>query len=531
MRRIVFLLLLASATLYAQTNMAEIRKQVVETALGLKGVPYVYGAESPPDALDCSGFVQYVYRKAAGLEIPRNSRQQWASGYPIKMTEIRPGDVFVFDTSGSGPSHVALYIGNGSMIQAASEGPQTGVIVSSLSERYWASRLLGARSFLDHPSGAEGGAASQAPAPAAAPSAAQAVPKAATVPAAPSVTSSTPAPGQAAASPATATPAAPSVTTGPPAPAPAATATPAAPSVTTATPAPAPAATAAPAAPVRAAAAVAPAPAATAAPPTPVPAAAVVTSPPPATAPASSPGDSIPVSEIGFTLGTTASVVTDRIPAAVGSMLAFTINNGTGRSGQFQVDFYRASADFSQNVSLRHLVVTIADGAGYRLDPFLFDEPGRYRLNVKTAGNIQLMQRTFEVVQVGKGGAIQAYSGTRAPTVAIAKGTPLTKVGLIVGAASPDQGSPLTAALASALVLRVANGTGVDRDFEFLLYRMATGGGENLILDDERARLPKGGWIELKPVLLSEPGIYRFVAKSSENDLLLQRTIVVESGK
>jgi len=491
MRRIVFLLLLASATLYAQTNMAEIRKQVVETALGLKGVPYVYGAESPPDALDCSGFVQYVYRKAAGLEIPRNSRQQWASGYPIKMTEIRPGDVFVFDTSGSGPSHVALYIGNGSMIQAASEGPQTGVIVSSLSERYWASRLLGARSFLDHPSGAEGGAASQAPAPAAPPSAAQAVPKAATVPAAPSVTSSTPAPGQAAASPATATPAAP----------------------------------------VPAAAAVAPAPAATAAPPTPVPAAAVVTSPPPATAPASSPGDSIPVSEIGFTLGTTASVVTDRIPAAVGSMLAFTINNGTGRSGQFQVDFYRASADFSQNVSLRHLVVTIADGAGYRLDPFLFDEPGRYRLNVKTAGNIQLMQRTFEVVQVGKGGAIQAYSGTRAPTVAIAKGTPLTKVGLIVGAASPDQGSPLTAALASALVLRVANGTGVDRDFEFLLYRMATGGGENLILDDERARLPKGGWIELKPVLLSEPGIYRFVAKSSENDLLLQRTIVVESGK
>ena len=39
----------------------------LNTALSLKGVPYVYGAESPPDVVDCSGFVQYVYKKAAGL--------------------------------------------------------------------------------------------------------------------------------------------------------------------------------------------------------------------------------------------------------------------------------------------------------------------------------------------------------------------------------------------------------------------------------------------------------------------------------
>gem|GEM_PF-5518814 len=239
----------------------------------------------------------------------------------------------------------------------------------------------------------------------------------------------------------------------------------------------------------------------------------------------------MPVSEIGFTLGTRPSVVTDRIPAAAGSMLAFTITNATGKSGKFEIDFYKANADLSKTVPLRHLAVAIAAGGHYRLDPYLFDEPGRYRLNVKTAGNIQLMQRSFEVVQIGRGGAIQAYTGQSAPTVAIPKGTPLTRVGLIVGQEPPEQGGSLRAAKGSALVLRVANGTGVARDFVFLLYRMAREGvqgpgGE--VLSEQRARLPSGGWIELSPVLLSGEGSYRFVVKTGENDLLLQRTIVID---
>ena len=87
MRIAILAFALAAASLSAQTGMADLRAAIVNTALGLKGVPYVYGAESPPDAVDCSGFVQYVYKKAAGLEIPRNSRQQWEAGYPITMSE------------------------------------------------------------------------------------------------------------------------------------------------------------------------------------------------------------------------------------------------------------------------------------------------------------------------------------------------------------------------------------------------------------------------------------------------------------
>ncbi|MGO8692665.1 MAG: C40 family peptidase [Rectinemataceae bacterium] len=428
MRIAILAFALAAASLSAQTGIADLRAAIVNTALSLKGVPYVYGAESPPDAVDCSGFVQYVYKKAAGLEIPRNSRQQWEAGYPITMSEIRPGDVVVFDTSGSGPSHVALYIGDGSMIQAASEGPETGVIVSSTSDRYWAARLLGARSFLDVPGAAKTEGLSTT---------AGAAPTASSVPA---------------------------------------------------------------------------------------PSTAHLAAPKPAAS------DTIPVSEIGFTLGPRPSVIADGVPTAAGSMLAFTITNGTGSNGSFQIDFYKDNLDFSRVVPLKHLTVSIEAKGHYRLAPFLFDQSGRYRLNVKTAGNTQLMQRSFEVVRIGKGGAIQAYTGRNAPQVTLPNGTAVTRIGLVVGSEAPSQGGTIRTARGSAILLRVANGTPVDRDFKFLLYKTAEGDGSVMVLTEDRARLPRGAWIELSPVLLSEAGVYRFVVKSPENDLLLQRTILVDQA-
>ena len=120
----------------AQTTVADLRTEIVRRPPRPKGVPYVYGAEPPPDAVDCSGFVQYVYRKAAGLEIPRNSRQQWAFGYPIKMSEIRPGRCLRVSTrAGAAPATWPSTSARAPMIQAASEGPETGVMVSSTSDR------------------------------------------------------------------------------------------------------------------------------------------------------------------------------------------------------------------------------------------------------------------------------------------------------------------------------------------------------------------------------------------------------------
>jgi pyruvate/2-oxoglutarate dehydrogenase complex dihydrolipoamide acyltransferase (E2) component len=190
MRRSVVALALAAAAACAAAEPSEagLRKAIVETALTFRGVPYVYGAESP-NAFDCSGFVRYVYGKATGLVIPRTSKAMFAAGTPVKPNQAQPGDVLVFDTVGGAPSHVALVLDGKSMIHAASAGPVTGVIVSPLSDRYFAPRVIGAREFLERATAIP----MPAPEPAAAPAPAKPAPSPAPAPAKPAAV---PAPAQ-----------------------------------------------------------------------------------------------------------------------------------------------------------------------------------------------------------------------------------------------------------------------------------------------------------------------------------------------
>ncbi len=148
----LFALGMCVARLFAEPGVGALspnaaRRRLVDTAQAYLGAPYVYGAESPP-SFDCSGFVQYVYLKALDLELPRNSRSQYAAGKAVTRGELSPGDVLVFDTVGGAPSHVALYLGDSTMIHAVSAGPKTGVIVSRLDDSYFGPRYLGARRFL-----------------------------------------------------------------------------------------------------------------------------------------------------------------------------------------------------------------------------------------------------------------------------------------------------------------------------------------------------------------------------------------------
>jgi hypothetical protein len=134
-----------TATLSASSH--DVRNAIVDKAKTFLGVPYVYGAESP-EAFDCSGFVRYVYRQVTGMELPRCARDYPLAGEGISFEAAEPGDVIVFDTVGGRASHVAIYMGSGKMIHAASAGAETGIIISSVSERYWAPKVLGVRSFL-----------------------------------------------------------------------------------------------------------------------------------------------------------------------------------------------------------------------------------------------------------------------------------------------------------------------------------------------------------------------------------------------
>jgi peptidoglycan DL-endopeptidase LytE len=118
---------------------------VVRTAFNQVGSRYVWGA-SRPGAFDCSGFTMYVMRQY-GVSLPHSSRAQFNMGRAVTRSGLQAGDlVFFRGYSGGGVGHVGLYIGNNKMVHAST--PSTGVIVSSLSERYYVSRYLGARRVL-----------------------------------------------------------------------------------------------------------------------------------------------------------------------------------------------------------------------------------------------------------------------------------------------------------------------------------------------------------------------------------------------
>ncbi|NLJ96111.1 MAG: SH3 domain-containing protein [Clostridiales bacterium] len=95
-----------------------LRQRIVNYALKFEGNPYVWGGTSLTRGADCSGYVQSVLKKF-GIYIPRTSRAQANSGRRVSMDKIQPGDLIFYRKNGV-VNHVAMYIGNGKVIGAAS---------------------------------------------------------------------------------------------------------------------------------------------------------------------------------------------------------------------------------------------------------------------------------------------------------------------------------------------------------------------------------------------------------------------------
>ncbi|HJA66610.1 MAG TPA: C40 family peptidase [Candidatus Mediterraneibacter cottocaccae] len=100
---------------------------IVNAAWSQVGVAeYIYGSQNPGVSFDCSGLTQWCYAQA-GISLPRTSSEQLAAGTIV--TDPQPGDICW--TQG----HVAIYIGNGQMIEA--QKPGTLVCVSSVRATYY----------------------------------------------------------------------------------------------------------------------------------------------------------------------------------------------------------------------------------------------------------------------------------------------------------------------------------------------------------------------------------------------------------
>ncbi|MCO6505043.1 MAG: C40 family peptidase [Snodgrassella sp.] len=116
---------------------------LIMNAMGLLGVAYHFGGNSPTKGLDCSGFMQYIFRRSMGITLPRNSRQMATVGEPVSRANMQPGDLVFFNPKGGGISHVGMYIGNGRMIHA----PRTGknIEITNIEQGYWARAFVTAR--------------------------------------------------------------------------------------------------------------------------------------------------------------------------------------------------------------------------------------------------------------------------------------------------------------------------------------------------------------------------------------------------
>lgn len=120
-----------------------IAQEVLLSALSLEGIKYKYGGSSPETGFDCSGFVNYVYNKAANLKLPRTARGISRYGQTVNKHELEPGDLVFFNTTRRAFSHVGIYVGDGKFIHAPSRG--SFVRVESMKTSYWENRFNGAK--------------------------------------------------------------------------------------------------------------------------------------------------------------------------------------------------------------------------------------------------------------------------------------------------------------------------------------------------------------------------------------------------
>ncbi|WP_373032239.1 C40 family peptidase [Sulfurovum sp.] len=120
------------------------KQKLLEDAKYFKGGKYVWGGTTP-EGFDCSGYVQYLYKKH-NINLPRTAWQQSKQGQVVERSDLQKGDLLFFLTDkkrGIPITHVGIYIGNGNFIHAASKNK--GIIISPLTHGSYAETFVSAR--------------------------------------------------------------------------------------------------------------------------------------------------------------------------------------------------------------------------------------------------------------------------------------------------------------------------------------------------------------------------------------------------
>ncbi|MEG0181478.1 MAG: NlpC/P60 family protein [Peptostreptococcaceae bacterium] len=119
--------------------------KVIDIAKKQLGKPYGWGS-SGPNSFDCSGLTYYAFKNGAGINLPRTSREQAKIGKLVNKSDLQPGDLVFFATSGKGISHVGIYIGGSKLVHSTQPGDV--VKIDKMNSSYYTKTYVTARRIL-----------------------------------------------------------------------------------------------------------------------------------------------------------------------------------------------------------------------------------------------------------------------------------------------------------------------------------------------------------------------------------------------
>lgn len=95
---------------------------ILERGMSLIGTRYRFGGTSEQSGFDCSGFIGYLFREEAGMNLPRSTREMINVDAPkVARNKLKPGDLLFFSTNGRGRvSHAGIYLGDNQFIHSSS---------------------------------------------------------------------------------------------------------------------------------------------------------------------------------------------------------------------------------------------------------------------------------------------------------------------------------------------------------------------------------------------------------------------------